>query len=264
MTYKDKVSCGSSPPWTNWFYLYLRKNVYVCICTSWCNTLQHPATHCKVLQHTCLLLYVLRRVLRVRIQYSLQRNATHCDTLQHPATPCNTLQHTATQVPFNICSATGVVRTHLVLAGTHCNALQRAAIHCNTFQQTATHSNTLQTHTANTLQHAATSNTLQHTTTHGNTRQRIAATHTANTLQTHCKHTATNVPINVCSAASVERTHPVLAFFYFFVVVRLELRVFEREQLVAHAPHSHVVHRVCLVYVKIYVICVYECVCMCV
>ena len=40
-----------------------------------CNTLQHTATHCSILQHT----------------------VAYCNTLQHTATHCSILQHTAAQ-----------------------------------------------------------------------------------------------------------------------------------------------------------------------
>ena len=53
--------------------------------TTYCDTLQHTATHCSnTLQHTATHCN------------TLQHTATHCNTLQHTATHCSTLQHTAT------------------------------------------------------------------------------------------------------------------------------------------------------------------------
>jgi len=61
---------------------------------TYCNTLQHTATHCIRSSNTAHLL---------NITYSwhtknmcITHAATHCNTLQHTATHCNTLQHTAT------------------------------------------------------------------------------------------------------------------------------------------------------------------------
>jgi len=110
-----------------------------------CNTLQHTATHCNTLQHTathplltvtccnrCAVLW-----LHTHLQQSavcLQHTATHCNTLQH--THC-TLQHTATDV---LCC--GFIPI--------CN---RAPSFCNTLQHTATHYNTQHTTHRNIMQH---------------------------------------------------------------------------------------------------------------
>ena len=48
-----------------------------------CNTLQHTATHCSILQHSVTLASYCN---------TLQHTATHYNTLQHTATHCNTLQ----------------------------------------------------------------------------------------------------------------------------------------------------------------------------
>jgi len=164
---------------------------------TYCNTLQHDATHCngRSSQHLSLFL--------------AQSNLTICGTLQHTATAilCNIL-HTLQQalepaslpfyLSFNICTlqhaATHCNTLHTVQhTATHCNTLQHTATHCNTLQHTATHCNTLQHHATgdrasislsifliqalhtathcNTLQHNV---TLQHTTLHCNTLHRTA------------------------------------------------------------------------------------------
>ena len=74
--------------------------------TTYCNTLQHTATHCSTLHHTathwhCNTLHhtVLEDFLRLRageVRQPQHPETTHRDTLQHTATHCNTLQHTET------------------------------------------------------------------------------------------------------------------------------------------------------------------------
>jgi len=54
-------------------------------------TLQGIATRCNTLQHTATHTRVLRKYTR-----KTYNTATHCNTLRHTATHCNTLQHTAT------------------------------------------------------------------------------------------------------------------------------------------------------------------------
>ena len=102
MTYRDKASRDSSPPYMSLYHSmaeFLQRYVchhfellledggfntdtdmyvpsaavwFVCVVTAiHCNTLQHTATHCNTRQHT----------------------ATHCNTLQHAN--CSILQHTA-------------------------------------------------------------------------------------------------------------------------------------------------------------------------
>ena len=98
----------------NGLYLYASHCIILHHIVTYCNTLQHTATHGGVV--------FLSSDVRGFGVSRLGLNAPHCTTLQHTATHCNTLQHTAT----------------------HCNTLQHTATHCNTLQRTATHCNALQ------------------------------------------------------------------------------------------------------------------------
>jgi len=67
-----------------------------------CNTLQHPATHCKALQHRCThdMAPISQHFTadRTRIfSIVLQHTVAHCNTLQHTAAHSSTLQHTTTR-----------------------------------------------------------------------------------------------------------------------------------------------------------------------
>ena len=83
MTYKDKASYGSWPPYrdslTSALFRVMRRGYIF-----FCNALRHSATHCNTLQHTAAHCN------------TLQHTATHGNTLLHTATHCNTLQHTVT------------------------------------------------------------------------------------------------------------------------------------------------------------------------
>jgi len=73
-----------------------------------CNTLQHTATQCSMLQRTI----------------DMARDpATHCHALQHTATHCNTLQHTAIYCTYCL---------------RPCNTLHHTTPHSNTLRHTAT------------------------------------------------------------------------------------------------------------------------------
>ena len=102
-----------------------RRSWNAAMARSYCNALQHTATHCNTLQHT----------------------ATHCNALQHTETHCSTLQHS--------CDALETLLWPDNTA-TRCSTLQHTANHCNTLQHicdtretlvwpdnTATYSNTL-------------------------------------------------------------------------------------------------------------------------
>jgi len=73
-----------------------------------CNTLQRTAILCNTIQHTWPTRIMYERS---DISYcnTLQHTATHCNTLQHTATHCNILKHTATHlsntlhVPSDMC-----------------------------------------------------------------------------------------------------------------------------------------------------------------
>ena len=101
---------------------------------TYCNTLQHTATHRTTSQPLNLSLTELKHT--APRCTALQHTATHYTAPQHNATHCTTLYHTAT----------------------HCTTLQHIAPHCITLHHTATRSNTLQ-HTATqkhtTLYHAS-------------------------------------------------------------------------------------------------------------
>ena len=86
--------------------------------TTFCNTLQHIATHYNTLYHTAT--------------HYITHTASYCNTLQHAATRCNTLQHAATR-----CNTLQHTATHYI-------ATQYTAIHYNTPQHTTTHCVTLQ------------------------------------------------------------------------------------------------------------------------
>ena len=55
----------------------------------YCNTLQHPATRCNLLQHITKVNLILNCL-------DYESGYGRDNTLQHTATHCNTLQHTAT------------------------------------------------------------------------------------------------------------------------------------------------------------------------
>jgi len=79
MTYEDKASYGSSPPYIlQYSSMHCNARQHS---TTQSNTLQRTVTHCNTLQHT-----------------AKRSNTMHCDTLQHTATynatHCNTLQYT--------------------------------------------------------------------------------------------------------------------------------------------------------------------------
>jgi len=71
---------------------------------SYCNTLQHTATHGNTLQHTqnntdsfmcvtCL----------IQMRNAAHSHVTYCNTLQHTATHGNTLQHTQNNTDSSMC-----------------------------------------------------------------------------------------------------------------------------------------------------------------
>ena len=87
-----------------YLYIYVYIYIYVCICIYLHISLQHTATHCNSLQHTC---NTHAHQTCEKPQYPKpmeisttrsQLAATRCNTLPHPSTHCNTLQHTATHL----------------------------------------------------------------------------------------------------------------------------------------------------------------------
>ena len=108
---------------------------------TYCDTLQHTATHCNTPQHT----------------------ATYCDTLQQTATHCNTPSFVLPQSIVSYCKRSPIARG--LCEEFYCNRIARglcpidtrglcarcvllrcpiAATHCNTLQHTATYCDTLQ------------------------------------------------------------------------------------------------------------------------
>jgi len=68
-----------------------------------CNKLQHTATQCVTLHHTCATYAHILTSLNEVAEGShglciLDSTATHCNTMQHTATRCNAPQHTATHL----------------------------------------------------------------------------------------------------------------------------------------------------------------------
>ena len=100
---------------------------------TFCNTLQHTATHCNILHMHWT----------ESVWYNMLYTATHCNTLQHTATHCNTLQLTATHCNTLYTHWSEFVCYNAQSTATHCNTLQHTKTHYNTLQHTATHCNTL-------------------------------------------------------------------------------------------------------------------------
>ena len=134
-----------------YLYIYVYIYIYVCICIYLHISLQHTATHCNSLQHTC---NTHAHQTCEKPQYPKpmeisttrsQLAATRCNTLPHPSTHCNTLQHTCNTPEHQKCEKPQyplpieIPTTRSQLAATHCNSLQHTATHCNTLQHTATH-----------------------------------------------------------------------------------------------------------------------------
>jgi len=113
-----------------------------------CNTLQHAAIRCNMLQHTII---CTRAGARGVISDNSASHVSYCKTRCNTR---NTLQHTHEQV-LEVLSAETLHHTYHT--ATHCNTLQHTATHCNTLQHTATHCNTLQ-HTATGARGAVSSN----------------------------------------------------------------------------------------------------------
>ena len=95
----------------------------LCRYATQCNSLQHTATHCNILQRHVLLRRISLQVCNTyqRTHYtttprlassyflaSMRHTTTHCNTQQLTATHCNTLQHTKT----------------------HCNIMQHTSMPC--------------------------------------------------------------------------------------------------------------------------------------
>jgi len=185
MTYKDKASYASSPPFNKKIELLSTKLQHT---ATHCRTLQHNTTHCNLLDKThhknkCFSTHKIGPINAATHYVTLQHNTLHCNTLPHVRMDCNvlgkykrfsphktgfmgqTLQHTATlQHNASHCNTLQVLQKKRTRASGHkrpalCN--KRCNTRCNTRQRTVTHGNT--------RQHVATQcNTLQHTTAHCN------------------------------------------------------------------------------------------------
>jgi len=97
---------------------------------TYCNTLQHAATRCTLLQHRM----VVSKLSWATTCFDTHATWTHCSMLQHIAAHCNTLQHTAHCFKTVWSSRYWVSMQH---TATHCNALQHTAAHYSTLQHTA-------------------------------------------------------------------------------------------------------------------------------
>ena len=66
---------------------------------TFCNTLQHSATHCSARTGSYLVMCcnaLQRPAAQDVVEHAVQHAARNCKTLKYVATHCNTLQHTAT------------------------------------------------------------------------------------------------------------------------------------------------------------------------
>jgi len=149
------------------------------VTTTTCNTLQQPATHCNMMQHTHGHLCVTKAAFAIDKVGSLR----HCNTpatypqhtrniLQHAAACCNTLQYDATHSPALECC--GSPYSALQCAEVCCSVLQCVAVFCNVAEALVATKPVGPPHCYNLLQRtpqytATRCNTLQHATTRCNT-----------------------------------------------------------------------------------------------
>jgi len=128
-------------------------------CNTYCNALQHTATHCNTLQHC----NAGGQGRHSKGLYTSRHCNTHHNTLQHTATYCNTLQHPAAHLHHT------AAHCHIVLlvgrgglhTAKHSTTLQHTAKHYITLQLTAAHCNILQVVCGGSIQNVFECSTLQ-------------------------------------------------------------------------------------------------------